>query len=116
MKPTTPRRRRQQAQQQPQQPAAASFGGSTAATLVPFVIRASKTKHGPRSGGKLQYAQAAILALYPLALPQHVNHLQLWRDVNKQLARDSNYRATRFGQLSRMTVRRALQTLRDANR
>jgi hypothetical protein len=80
------------------------------------VIRAGRTKHGPRSGGKLQYAQHAINALYPRALPRDVNHLKLWRDVNDLLKRDPDYQATRFGELSRMTVRRALQTLREANR
>ena len=79
-----------------------------------FVIRASKTKHGPRRGGKLQFAQVAIVALYPLGLPKHVNHLKLWRDIDERLKHDPDYRA--IGKLSRMTVRRALQTLRDANR
>lgn len=90
--------------------AVASFGGTTTATINPFVVRAARSKHGPRSGSRLQDAQMAILALHPLALPpRSVNHLDLARRVNKQLGLDPDH------ELSPNTVRRALQTLRDTN-
>lgn len=84
--------------------------------MVAFVIRAGRTKHGPRSMRKLEYAQRGIHALYPTALPLHVNYLKLARDVNTRLAQEPAYRETGFGKLSPMTVRRALEVLRDANR
>ena len=97
--------------------AVATFGGVMGGHVDDsrvFVIRASKTKHGARSSGKRWYAQHAILALYPLALPnpKHVNHLKLCRDINKHLNKNPDYR---FGELKPMTVRRALQALHDAN-
>jgi hypothetical protein len=79
-----------------------------------FVIHPGKTKHGPRKWGRLEYAQAAIAALFP-AVPKNVNHSKLARDVNDWLAHDTEYRATGIGKLSRMTVVRALQKLRAAN-
>jgi hypothetical protein len=80
------------------------------------VIRGSRTRHGPRAKwGRLQYAQAAIAALYPLGLPDPINQSQLVKDVNAKLESDPRYRETRFGELPRTTVLRAAKTLLDAN-
>ena len=50
--------------------------------------------------------------LYPAALPEHVNKLQLTDKVNKALRRQSaKYRATAYGELGRMTVIRALNDI-----
>jgi hypothetical protein len=116
---STPRRRRQQASE-PHQQAAASLAPDfnqdrvAAALGAAYAVRAGKTKHGPRKWGRLEYAQAAIAALFP-AVPKNVNHSKLARDVNDWLAHDTEYRATGIGKLSRMTVVRALQKLRAAN-
>ena len=77
------------------------------------VISASKGRFRPRAFGKLWYAQAAIDALHPhpSKLPEHVNYLQLTRDVNKQLKKNPEYH---LGELDQMTVRRAL-AVRAAN-
>lgn len=99
--------------------AAASLGGNSGTTLTGIhLIRASKNRYGrPRSAGKLQSAQHAIVALFPFALPppRNVNLLKLTDEVNDQLARDPDYKA-RYGKLSRQTVMRALETLLAANR
>jgi hypothetical protein len=79
-----------------------------------YVIKASNTpEHKRRTWGKLQYAQATIAVLSPLGIPKHVNEHELCDKVNERLSRDPDYG---YGKLSRMTVRRALQKLRDANR
>jgi hypothetical protein len=108
---STPRRRRPQAQP-PQQQAAASFGGSGGMPMNAFVVHPGKTKYGPRNWGKLEYAQAAIGALYPV-IPASANHSQLVDKVNDHLKRDPGYS---FGKISRQTVMRALKELRKANR
>jgi hypothetical protein len=102
----------------PQQIVAASAvaSGSGTAGAYAYAIRAGRTKHGPRSWKKFEYAQAAITALYPAGLPPHVDHSWLTREVNKQLAGDRNYHSSGFGKISRPTVIRALGTLREANR
>jgi hypothetical protein len=96
-------------------PASAVASGSGTARAYAYVIRAGRTKHGPRSWKKIEYAQAAITAIYPAGLPPHVNHSWLTHEVNKQLADDRDYRASRFGEISRPTIIRALQRLRSAN-
>jgi hypothetical protein len=117
---STPRRRRPQASE-PHQQAAASLAPDfnqdrvAAALGAAYAVRAGKTKHGPRNWGRLEYAQVAIAAIYQATLPKHVNKLQLTKHVNEVLARDPEYKATGYGELSRMTVVRALQTLRAAN-
>jgi hypothetical protein len=95
------------------QQAAAAFGGSGGARLDPYVIRAGKTKHGPRAWGKREWVQSAIVALLPHPLPKHVNMLELTEKVEKFLLADPNYQ---YGEINRMTVTRAFQTLHDANR
>jgi hypothetical protein len=115
VKSTTPPHRRQQARQPTQEQAAALLGAHGTLTANAHVITASKTRYGTRSFGKRGYAQAAILVLYPAALPEHVNKLQLTDKVNKVLAGNPKYRATGYGELGRMTVIRALNELHAAN-
>lgn len=117
MKKPSPRLRRSQAQPLHQIVAAdgiASGGGKASARA--YAIPAAGTKYGPRtSWGPLEYAQAAITALFPIILPKHVNHLKLARDVNDWLARNPDYRASygeagkkdAVAEVSPMTVRRA---------
>jgi hypothetical protein len=97
----------------PPQQAAASFSAGSDMPMNAFVVRASKTKHGIRSSGRLQYAQLAIAALYPMALPQRLNTYTLTDKVNALLAKNPGYRAA-YGErkLARMTVTRALERLR----
>jgi hypothetical protein len=80
------------------------------------VIRASKTRHGPRAKwGRLQYAQAAIAMLYPDVVPDNINQAKLVADVNARLNSDPKYRDTGFGYLPRTTVLRALKVHLAAN-
>jgi hypothetical protein len=78
-------------------------------------IRASKTRHGPRQRwGPIQHVQAAILAIHPAGPPKSFNALQLTRDVNEQLSKDAQWRATGYGRsgtVSRPTVLRAVALL-----
>jgi hypothetical protein len=91
---------------------AGNFGGSANA----HVIRASKSPYGARPRwGQVQYAQAAICAIYPHGLPKNFNASQLARDVRERLAKDPEYRAVGFPQLSRQTVLRAVALVRSAN-
>jgi hypothetical protein len=109
----TPGRRGRQAS--PHQ-AAAVFASSGHLTANAYVIRPGKTKYGPRNRGKREYAQGAIAALFPVVLPKHISYSALHRKVNEELRRNPEYLAVGFGELSRQTVMRALQTLRAANR
>jgi hypothetical protein len=89
-------------------PAASSLAGSGGLKADAAVIRASRTKYGPRPNwGKREYAQVAIAALYSDGMPRNVNQSLLVRDVNAWLTRDPQYRATGLGSISRMTVLRA---------
>jgi hypothetical protein len=79
------------------------------------VIRASKTRHGPRQRwGPVQYVQAKILAIHPAGPPKSFNAVHLTREVNEQLSKDAEWRASgygRNGKVSRPTVLRAVKLL-----
>jgi hypothetical protein len=95
---------------------AATFAPASSLACSAYVVRAAKTKYGPRPGwGKIEYAQIAITALYPVALPKSTNHSALERRVNEVLLEDPDYKASGRGKVSRQTVLRALQILRAAN-
>jgi hypothetical protein len=103
--------------------AAASFDASGCSQNAnAFVIHAGRTKYGPRNGGKLEVAQAAIVSLYPSGLPKHLNHLKLARDVDAVMRLSQPEFMAAYGTgkkglvIDPMTVRRALRTLREANR
>ena len=97
-------------------PATAALAGQSGAFLTPYVVHAGRTKHRVRRWGKIEFAQAAIAALYPNKLPEYVNPKKLPGDVNALLAKNPDYQSTGFGELSPSTIKRALQTLRRANR
>jgi hypothetical protein len=79
-----------------------------------YVIKAGRTKRSPRKKwARLEYAQAAIVSVYPDLPPEDIGHSLLARKVNKQLSRDPKYHR---GKISRQTVMRALALLRAANR
>jgi len=110
-KPRAQSKPRQQKQQGHAQQGAAHLAGQSALTPHATVIRVPRGHWGP-----LQYAQAAINALCQGGPPPlHVNKSQLTREVNLWLAGLPEYRATRYGELDRKTVSRALDTLRTAN-
>jgi hypothetical protein len=95
---------------QPQQ-AAASPGITLAANA--YVIHPTNTKHGPRDPRdryERERAQLEITALYPHALPDRVNKSDVYRKVNKRLRKRGE------AEVSRQTVMRALEDLREANR
>jgi hypothetical protein len=98
--------------------AEASFAGRSDAYMNPFVIRAARHKHGPRSWGKLEYAQAAIAALFPE--PRYITRKKLHGDVTAYLANDPAYQTSGLtsglDEISPRTVKRAEHTLRNANR
>jgi hypothetical protein len=82
-----------------------------------FVIKATDTRYGPHQRwGQREYAQAAIVALFPGGeVPRNVSPSVLTRRVKHHLALDAEYRAAGFKQISRQTVIRALEALRAAN-
>ena len=95
----------------------AGFVGTSTFKQNAFVIPTSRSKHGLRKGGKLQYAIAAIAELYPHKLPpEPINERALARQVNRLLAKDAAYQNAGYGWLAPETVRQALRKMRDANR
>jgi len=83
-----------------------------------FVVRPGKTRYGPRKHWKeIEYAQAAIGLICEGALPPpNVDHSKLTRHVNRVLQDDPEYRASCIGEIDRMTVIRALERYKTANR
>jgi hypothetical protein len=64
----------------------------------------------------VEYAQGAIAAFYPDGIPENPNVSKLTRQVNDYLKQDPGYRAAGHGEVSRQTVLRALEQLREANK
>jgi hypothetical protein len=83
-----------------------------------YVIRAARSPYGARPRwGRVEYAQAAIAALCPDGtISPNFNVSKLTRDVQKRLDEDPGYRATGLRPVSRQTVLRALERLREANK
>jgi hypothetical protein len=109
----TNRRRSNRQAQRSDQKIAASAPGVGGLNANAHVIRASHTRHGPRkTWGPLQWAQAAISALYPAGIPHSIDKAKLVEHVNVRLDQNPEYRATRYGYLPRSTVLRALDRLR----
>jgi hypothetical protein len=78
-----------------------------------MVIRAAKTKYGPRSIWRAwEYAQRAILTLHRGLPPRNVDRSKLTRDVNDWLMTNSDFRATGQPQISRNVILRVLDFLR----
>jgi hypothetical protein len=80
------------------------------------VIRAQRTKHGPRgpnNWSKCQLAQIAMNNLYPDGRPANVNQTQLTKDVNDWLRANHPHFVTKYGKIDRLTVRRAMRLCWD---
>lgn len=94
------------------------IAGKSSVACNAFVIRAAKSPYGPRPRwGQIEFAQAAICALYPNGLPSHFNASALTDAVDKWLKQVRAYREARFREpVSRRTVLRAMKLLRIANR
>jgi hypothetical protein len=106
------RRRPARQAPRPNQEIAASTPGTSGLDMNAYVIRASHTRHGPRTAwGPIQWAQAAIAEIYPSGIPRAPNKSKLVRAVNVRLDRDPEYRATRHGYLTRSTILRALDRM-----
>jgi hypothetical protein len=101
---------------------ASKISGQSNVVAGGYILRPAQTRYGPRGARwrQLEYAQAAIGALFSGGLPPaHLNHSRLKDDVNAWLAQVPQWRASgygRNGKLSRMTVIRALEMYREANR
>jgi hypothetical protein len=77
-----------------------------------FVIRAGKTKHGPRGHWReWEYAQLAIQTLTGACPPKNIDRSKLTRDVNDWLDRNPEYRSTGLGAISRRVILRVLKDL-----
>jgi hypothetical protein len=75
-------------------------------------IRASWSKHGPRNGknwSKCQLAQIAMNVLHPDGRPPNVSEIQLTKDVNDWLLANYPHFAIKYGEIDRLTVRRAMR-------
>lgn len=83
-----------------------------------FVVRPGRNRFEPHRTHwrELEYAQAAIGVLFSGAPPPHVNLRALTVKVNAWLAQQPEWRASGYGEISRMTVTRALEMFRAINR
>jgi hypothetical protein len=84
------------------------------------LIRPGKHRYGPDIGGKIEYAQKALLSRFPHALPVRATS-KLTRDIDADVRRDypefaATCRETKDGLvMDRETVQRALDRLREVN-
>jgi hypothetical protein len=93
-----------------------ALADESVARLDAYVIRAGRTKHGPRRWGKLEYAQAVILKLVPGKLLKSIPPKRVCDIVITHSAKDPDFKLlTGRGELTESTVKRALQTLRRTN-
>jgi hypothetical protein len=77
------------------------------------VIRPGKTRHGPQGHWRqFEFAQWAIQVIYGASPPQHLNRTQLARDVNDWLQKQAEFKSADLTEISRITVWRALKTVR----
>jgi len=81
-----------------------------------FSLPGSKSRHGGLRArwGQIQYAMLAIIEIGGLP-PENYNASKLTRDVRAHLAKDREYHALGFREISRPTILRAAKTLWDAN-
>jgi len=86
-----------------------------AAPVESFVVRPPRTRYGPRTGGKIKYAQFAILGLYG-GIPRDASPTRLAREISDWLARHSDPSCRAIGHIDPDTVRRALKVLLEANK
>jgi hypothetical protein len=77
-----------------------------------FEIHAGKSKHGPRKHWReWEYAQVAVQSLYGTHPPKNIDRSKLTRDVNDWLNRNTDYRSTGLGAISRNVILRVLKDL-----
>ena len=97
-----------------QERSSAQLEAASQITANAYIISASKTKHGPRAGGKSKYAQLAILELYGRPM-DYINNT-IVKKINDHLEnhRDPNCRAA--FPISRKTAERAGRKLLQVNR
>jgi hypothetical protein len=79
-----------------------------------YIVSPPSTKHGPRAGGKIKYAQLAILEIYGRPV-EHVNS-KIVQKVSDHLEKHSNPDCRAVTPISRKTVERANKTLLEINR
>ena len=82
-----------------------------------FLLPGSQSGHGGLRArwGQIQYAMLAIIKICGGLPPKNYNASKLTRDVRAHLAKDPEYRALGFCEISRPTILRAAKTLWDAN-
>jgi hypothetical protein len=96
--------------------ASAQFAGEATVAFKAYAIRAGRTKHGFRKEwGQFEYVQSAIANLHNGLPPKHLNHSKLFRDVERSLNSNPDYRAAGHRPLHRTTVLRVLTKMREAN-
>jgi len=80
------------------------------------VVRPPRTRHGPRTGGKIKYAQLAILNLYG-GIPRDASPTKLAREISAWLAHPDRPPSCRaIGKIHPNTAKRALKMLVEANK
>jgi hypothetical protein len=108
---SAPVRWRRQSRSQVELKADLAGAGGLRATV--HVIRASHTRHGPREEwGPIQWAQAAIIAIYRGSIPASINKARLHQAVNVWLENNKPDYSQTDDWLPRSTVVRALKELR----
>lgn len=82
-----------------------------------FVLPGSKSKHGGLRSrwGQIQFTMRAIITICGGLPPKNFNASKLTRDIRAHLARDPDYHAIGFPEISRPTVLRAVKALWDDN-
>ena len=116
MKPIR-RRRRPQARRNQKLQAEMFVNESTFFPPRVFSLPGSKSKHGGWRArwGQIQFAMHAIITICDGLPPKNFNASKLTRDVRAHLAKDPEYSALGFREISRPTILRAAKTLWEAN-
>ena len=116
MKPIR-RRRRPQARRNQKLQAEMFVNESTFFPPRVFSLPGSQSRHGGLRArwGQIQFAMHAIITICNGLPPKNFNASKLTRDVRAHLAKDPEYSALGFREISRPTILRAAKTLWDAN-
>jgi hypothetical protein len=82
-----------------------------------FSLPGSQSAHGGLRArwGQIQFAMRAIITICDGLPPKNFNASKLTQDVRAHLAKDPEYRALGFREISRPTILRAAKTLWEAN-
>ena len=116
MKPIR-RRRRPQARRNQKLRAEMFVNESTFFPPRVFSLPGSQSGHGGLRArwGQIQFAMHAIITICNGLPPENFNASKLTRDVRAHLAKNPEYSALGFREISRPTILRAAKTLWDAN-